>query len=380
MWSLRKEVDHHESIAAMPALRRGGRDMKTRLSYSRLRDFRNCPKLYFWKYVERLETSERVDAPLSVGRAFHKALQAWYLWRKRVQYGGDVPPMDEFVDIIKTKLSEQYRNRGGDENARLSWHLVTVMFDQYIERYGRDRDWRIIAVEMPYEVPIINPETKRASPSFWLMGLIDIVVESRGLIKLGDHKTLKITGERIDKLLMDLQCYLYGRSITIDGQKPYSFYYNLVGRSYLRPKQGESDVEWEDRLAKAKRPKACKRKHAETDDEFRARLTEQYRSDPHRFFHREEIILDDREAAWQATELWDLCQDLLATMRRGLWRRNPDHCFYYGRPCAYFPLCRAQGSSNIKDNLYQQRPDWTPEERDQQRWNEHREVESWLGG
>ena len=47
-----------------------------------------------------------------------------------------------------------------------------------------------------------------------------------------------------------------------------------------------------------------------------------------------------------------MTQMLLHFRRRGVWPQNPAHCFRYGRPCAYHPLCSSDFSSAVRDNLY----------------------------
>jgi len=105
-------------------------------------------------------------------------------------------------------------------------------------------------------------------------------------------------------------------------------------------------------IAKSKSGKStAKRRLPESDEEFRARLTEKYR-DP-AMFHREVLYLSRQDTDRTQREVWELSQQILAARRRGFWSPNWDSCFHFGsRPCGYWALCRSNGNPIVQDNLY----------------------------
>ena len=52
-------------------------------------------------------------------------------------------------------------------------------------------------------------------------------------------------------------------------------------------------------------------------------------------------------------ELWELSKAMLDARRRDTFYRNTSYCFQYGRPCAYFQLCRSGGNPNVIENHFQ---------------------------
>lgn len=52
-------------------------------------------------------------------------------------------------------------------------------------------------------------------------------------------------------------------------------------------------------------------------------------------------------------ELWELSKAMLDAPRRDTFYRNTSYCFQYGRPCAYFQLCRSGGNPNVSENHFQ---------------------------
>ena len=80
----------------------------------------------------------------------------------------------------------------------------------------------------------------------------------------------------------------------------------------------------------------------EDDESFQARLLEKY-AEPG-MFHREMLFLSRDQFDELRAELWELTKAMLDARRRGTYYRNTGFCFQYGRPCAYFPLCRSGGN------------------------------------
>ena len=49
----------------------------------------------------------------------------------------------------------------------------------------------------------------------------------------------------------------------------------------------------------------------------------------------------------------ELSKAMLDARRRDTFYRNTSYCFQYGRPCAYFQLCRSGGNPNVIENHFQ---------------------------
>lgn len=190
-----------------------------------------------------------------------------------------------------------------------------------------------------------------------MRGKADGIILKDGKHYLLEHKSASaIDGNFIERLPMDFQIVLYAdyieryMNIRIAG-----ILYNVVGKAQLRQGKGETEEEFQARraelIAKSKSGKSsAKRKIPETDDEFQERLAAKYAEDA--MFHRELLIISRDQFDILHSEVWELTQQLLLARRTGRWYLNPDYCFHYNRPCAYFPLCRSNENPNIVENFY----------------------------
>lgn len=104
--------------------------------------------------------------------------------------------------------------------------------------------------------------------------------------------------------------------------------------------------------AKSKTGKSsAKRKLPEDDDTFQQRLQEKYLEPG--MFHREVLYISRDQFEELRAELWELSKAMLDARRRDTFYRNTSYCFQYGRPCAYFQLCRSGGNPNVIENHFQ---------------------------
>jgi len=318
------------------------------LTYSALKTFRNCRRMYDLRYNRGLAPLEEDDS-LSLGAAFHNCLERWY----KHDAGTDVEQaVAQVLDFIDTA----YPSRMTDDRQLKHWHLVRAMFLAYLSRYPIE-EFDIVAVEQEFETPIFNPETGCASRTFVMRGKADAVVFKDGQYFILEHKTASsIDGGYIERLPMDFQVTLYsdyiGRSMDI---KIAGVLYNVVAKAQIKQGKGETDEEFEERraalLAKSKTGKTtATQKTAEPDEAFQERLAVKYREEG--MFHRELLYFYADQFESLHSEVWELTQQLLLARRTRRWYMNTDYCFHYNRPCAYFPICRSGENPNVIENLY----------------------------
>jgi hypothetical protein len=164
----------------------------------------------------------------------------------------------------------------------------------------------------------------------------------------------------LERLWTDFQITLYAYYLEKSlGIRIAGVLYNILVKARLQQSAGETEVEFEERhtqaIAKSKTGKtSIKRRMPESDDEFGARLSAKYQEPD--MFHRELLYISKEQFATLQAELWELTQAYLDARRRDVWYQNTSYCFQYGRPCAYFALCRSGGSENVLANFYEKRP------------------------
>ncbi len=314
-------------------------------TYSMWSSFRNCRKACEWRYLHHVVPAEQ-DRNLAFGSLIHACLERWH--------GG------QGLDAVCDHIDGACRNRMSNPRQHQAWHLARSMMKGYAARYP-DEEFEVVALEKEFRGPIVNPESGRASRAFTLAGKIDGIVRHGDDHFLLEHKTAaRIDGEYIERLWTDFQIVLYAYyAREILGIPVTGVIYNILGKARLQQGQGETEGEYEERrrqlAARSKSGKSsAKRKLAEPDDTFAARLATKY-TDPS-LFHRETIYFSRDQYESLRAELWELTQAFLGARRRGAFYQNTTFCFHYGRPCAYFPLCRSGGSPNVRDNLYVQVP------------------------
>lgn len=322
--------------------------MKNVLTYSALNTFRNCPRKYKHRYLDHLRRPERPDA-LAFGSVVHGALELWY--RQAV----DMPTVTRLYRVFDY-IDAQFPQREGDEKQKHQWHLARAMFAGYVDRYEQE-EFEVVEVEKEFQAEIRNPVTNRLSQTFTIAGKADGIVRVSGELYLLEHKTASaITSDYLDRLWTDTQIALYSHYLRELGYPIVGVIYNVLLKTRLKQKAGETEQEFEARRAElAAKNKSgrstAKRQLPETDEEFRARLHGWY-SQPSAF-HRERIYLSDDRMAMLQDEVWEITQQYLDAKRRGKWLLNTSNCFSFQRPCEYLPYCQSGFSPNVRDNLFE---------------------------
>lgn len=148
--------------------------------------FRRCPQKYIWRFEEGLtRNGESADA-LWFGTGIHIALAGWYM--KGTRRGPH--PADTFADWCDGEIREirasreEWDDKAKYEDAR---ELGIAMLENYVEEYGKDEDWYIIAIEQPFKIRV----TSHRVPVALFMSAWDGVYRSRrnGRVYLIENKT-----------------------------------------------------------------------------------------------------------------------------------------------------------------------------------------------
>jgi len=169
---------------------------------------KHCEWLWERAYVDRLKPQTDMPA-LRFGSLCHKALAGWY--PPGVKRG--VHPAEGFAAAYDAELAANERVFGmkvGDEekwvNAR---ELGIAMMENYVEEYGQDREWEVLATEMPFQVLVHN---ELGEPWFYYVGIIDGAWRHRVTkeIWIPDHKsTAGIGDSKLKYLQVDDQAGSY---------------------------------------------------------------------------------------------------------------------------------------------------------------------------
>ncbi|MEX2670898.1 MAG: PD-(D/E)XK nuclease family protein [Phycisphaeraceae bacterium] len=316
------------------------------LTYSALNTFRNCPRKYKLRYLDHLRRPESPEA-LAFGSVIHGALERWY-----------APDAQDAVTRrfeVLEYIDAQFPHRHGDIEQKHRWHVARAMFEAYAVRYATE-PFEVVEVEKEFTAEIRNPDTGRASQTFVIAGKADGIVRLDGELYLFEHKTASsLSGDYLDKLWTDTQIALYCHYLRELGYPIVGVVYNVLLKSRLKQRAGESEQEFQARraalAAKNKSGRStAKRQEPESDEAFRARLAEWYARPE--AFHRERIYLSEDRMALLTEEVWEITQQYLHAKRRGKWLLNTSQCFSFQRPCDYLPYCQSGFNANVRDNLF----------------------------
>lgn len=149
--------------------------------------FRRCPQRWWWGWREGLRPQGPPNEKLWFGQGVHLALALWY----KPGHRRGVDPRKTWIkfaadDIafIKTEFGAKVDPSAYVEASSYGEELL----GWYIEHYGRDRKWDVIAPEQTFEVHIPDVD---GNPIVRLVGTFDGVYRDLddGRLKLMEHKT-----------------------------------------------------------------------------------------------------------------------------------------------------------------------------------------------
>lgn len=279
-----------------------------RLSQSGFQTARDCKRKYKHRYIDGLQRRGHGSRAQGFGKLWHAMLAAWFC-------GLD-------VDQIRMWFAQHEESDDVQRAYAMLLGYVAVWPDRGVCGLS----------EVEIENEIRNPATGRRSRSFSQFGLIDrYALHHDGRCMLWEHKTTsQINGNTLEKLWSDSQITGYVAALRDMGVKCDGVIYDLAQKPRLRLKKNE------------------------TKDEFYLRLQDWHLSTPEAY-HRETVILSDRQIQDWREDVWQVTQELLACRRSGCWPRNTGRCYDYFSQCEYATLCQNGASEALISAEYEPR-------------------------
>lgn len=324
------------------------------ITSSRLRAFRACKRLHFFRY-ELLRRPLRQSRPPAFGTVFHAGLEQWWLAYKE-------PDVEAALSNALHAIAEVFHSVEDDSDLDgCDLIRATELMRGYDARWRGEMEFiRVLAVEAQFEGSLVNPDTNHSSRTFKLGGKIDVIVEvlpgHPDLVPgvyLIEHKT---TTKPIDpgatywtRLRMDPQISTYHRGAELIGHKVIGTIYDVARRPTLELKLAtpEEDRKYTTKQSKLKdgtiRPAgslyANQREHDETETEFAARVRQAIIDDPNTYYQRGDVTRLEEDLYEHAKDTWLAAKDMRDSQRMGSHPRNPDACERYNRFCEYWDVC-----------------------------------------
>lgn len=165
-----------------------------------------CEQKWYWGYVDLLKSIAPAP-PLTFGDLIHQALAAWYIpegkrtKRERPKRGPH--PAQTFLSIYD---GNEYDFGWGDTD-----HWVDArergeeMLVNYVDYWKLDNQFRVVAPEMPFQIPLVT--NRRTIATY--VGTVDALLEDLETGQYGFLETKTAKSIRTDHLTMDEQAGSY---------------------------------------------------------------------------------------------------------------------------------------------------------------------------
>lgn len=349
-------------------------------------NWKRCRWLWDRNYNQHLKPIQESPA-LRFGTLVHAALEDRYPTGKR----RGPHPARRFEELYAANLKEAEEQWGtfADDEWTNALDLGVYMLDGYVDKYGKDEEWEVIASEMTFQVPVYLPpdaikiyplakalwnlgvltvqQAEAATePLFYYVGTMDGVWKNRqdGGIRVIDYKTTKndAVKEGQGKLKLDEQGTAYW-TWGCDW---------LINEQILKPRQMQAlDGMLYTFLRKAKRD------DREQDDEGYYLNKDGTRSakQPSSRFHRELIYRSESERDKARERVTNEVLEMLA-VRAGILEayKNPDtgangHCGW----CPQRDVCELHEAGADWETLSDvTMVEWDPYDAHEIKWAENR--------
>lgn len=163
---------------------------------SELKDLRQCPLKHRFRWVLGWHIPEghvESNQKSQIGTQWHAIAAAHYRAKRETEASDERYTVEQARVVMGRAVNDICEVYGSDEERRA---LLTWMADGYLERWGTDPDWEILAVERRLSVPIVDPDNPRAKPEFAIRFTADLVVRLRSIGRkvIVDNKTVEGQG------------------------------------------------------------------------------------------------------------------------------------------------------------------------------------------
>lgn len=364
------------------------------LTNSRLRTFKTCARKHLISYELGIRPESDAKA-LRLGGAVHLGLD-------RKCKGDD----QDAAITAATACYEVLPPWASNDEAVGEWmcerETVAALLAGYFWRWGDDDSLanqvtgvaEVIASELAFELPIRNPDTGKATPTFRVAGKIDKIVRlADGRLAVMEHKTC---GESIEpesdywkRLRIDQQISLYMLAARELGHEVHTVLYDVIRKPAIRPtqiplldekglkivldaqgnrclkenikKNGEPGAGHGEPYQAANAEKGwALQTRTETPAEYGERLLADITQRPDFYFARAEIPRLTADLLEFRYELWQQALAIRETQKTGRHFRNTNACTLMGR-CQYFEQCTSSHDWNTVPTGFVRVPDVNPE-------------------
>lgn len=305
------------------------------LTHSSTTCWKSCPRKFELQYRVGLVPSHSSDA-LRIGTCFHAGLDL-------------IKNNTDLADAVQA-IRQMYADATlppwmTADDFLVEEETVVALISGWADKWSGDTIIEYVAVELKFDLPLINPDSGRPSRLFRNQGKIDGIGKlPDGRLAIVEHKTAGVpiepTADYWRKLTMDAQVSRYILAARALGYDVATIAYDVTKKPSIKPKA----------VAKADRAYATSEGHyfglkltgecpaQETPTMYGARLRDDMQQRPDFYFARMEVARTDKDLQRFAKEQWMLAQQVALADRSNSYPRNTDACLSPYK-CSYFDVC-----------------------------------------
>jgi hypothetical protein len=319
-------------MARVDVVERGAAVTLDLFTPSRAKAARSCRRFHKLRYLDGYKPAKDND-DARFGTLMHFGFEAWFRARPAERLGAA-------LDAIRAAKVESEFERAKAE----------ILMIGYDTRWSEE-PLEVLAVEVEFEGPLVNPQTGSESRIWQRAGKIDAVVRDRrdGRVLVVEHKTssedIRQGSEYWRRLRIDGQVSAYFEGGRFLGHDVAGCLYDVVAKPGQRPLK--ATPEESRKYTKKGELYANQRDQDETVQEYRERLSLAVMTDIPAYFQRGEVSRLEAELDEALLDDWHFAQELRDSIRLGRFPRNPGACVQYGKTCAFFDACT--GAASLDD-------------------------------
>ena len=300
------------------------------LTHSRQDAFKTCRKRHWFAYEQGIRSGMNSRA-LRMGSAYHEGLELL----------GNGSPVEESITAVRSYYDRDH-GQLDDTEWELESEIVVRLLCGYAWRWAND-GLEYVACEHSWELPLLNPETGKPTPSFKLAGKIDGIVRQDGRLLVKESKLLSddlgSDAQLWPRLRIDHQISMYVLAARREGFHVEGVLYDVTRKPTIGPRKLTNA----EQKAFASLGEWCGEKfepaivERETPSMFGARLLQDIGERPDFYFARKEIPRLDQDLQAYEYELWDIQRTIRDAQVHDRWYRtaNTHTCQF----CPFFGPC-----------------------------------------
>lgn len=303
----------------------------TILTHSRMQARKACSERHYVSYTLGIRR-DLTEQPLRMGQAVHHGLDVLH---KTGSADEAMMAVDENYAVLPDYID--------DFDWRLEHETCRRMLWGYVWRWG-DEEAELVASELSFNLPIVNPATGRAG-QYRFAGKIDKIVRVGGVWKVREHKTTGVSiaadADYWRKLRIDTQISGYYLAAHALGFPVESVEYDVLRKPGIEPKK----IVNADRKAWRETGRYFGEEFAYDDGVERetvrmwgARFAQAMTEAPDEYFARRDIPRLESDIDQFKQELWSIAHSMHEEYREGWHFRNSDACLT-PFPCPYREPC-----------------------------------------